>query len=132
MLKRGVKVVREFYIENETGQRFSMMNIEEGCFLNEPSGLGYSYDIEYSQIGNDFIQNIRTLVQGQISGELIFKNYDNYKNFIDFVESSEKLKFVYKVPFEDGFKEYFKDIDVSNVDKGEKRIKWVFSSSCDI
>lgn len=112
-------MVREFYIENETGQRFSMMNIEEGCFLNSPSGLGYGYDTQYSQIGNDFIQNIRKLVQGQISGELIFKNYDNYKNFIDFIEGSENLKFVYKVPFENGFTEYFKDIDISNIDKSE-------------
>ena len=131
-LKRGEKVVREFYIENETGQRFSMMNIEEGCFLSSPSGLGYSYDIQYSQIGNDFIQNIRKLTQGQISGELIFKKYDNYKKFIDFVESTEILKFVYKVPFENGFTEYFKDIDISNIEKGEIRHRWSFESSCNI
>lgn len=125
-------MVREFYIENETGQRFSMMNIEEGCFLSSPSGLGYSYDIKYSQIGNDFIQNIRKLTQGQISGELIFKKYDNYKKFIDFVESANFLKFVYKVPFENGFTEYFKDIDISNVDKSEIRHRWSFESSCNV
>lgn len=130
--KRGEKVVREFYIENETGQRFSMMNVEEGCFLSSPSGLGYSYDIQYAQIGNDFIQNIRKLTQGQISGELIFKKYDNYKKFIDFVESTEILKFVYKVPFENGFTEYFKDIDISNIEKGEIRHRWSFESSCNI
>lgn len=132
MLKRGVKVVREFYIENETGQRFSMMNVEEGCFLNAPEGLGYGYGIEYSQIGNDFIQNIRQLEQGQISGELIFKNYDNYKKFIDFIESAEFLKFVYKVPYENGFTEYFKDIDISTIEKSEIRRKWCFKCSCDI
>lgn len=113
-------MVREFYIENETGQRFSMMNIEEGCFLNSPTGLGYSYNIEYSQIGDEFIQNIRKITQGQVNGELIFKNYDNYKNFIDFVESAQDLKLVYKVPFEEGFTEYFKDIDISSVEKTEK------------
>ena len=103
-------MVREFYIENETGQRFSMMNIEEGCFLNSPIGLGYSYNIEYSQIGDEFIQNIRKITQGQVSGELIFKNYDNYKNFIDFVESAENLRIVYRVPFNEGMTEFFKDI----------------------
>jgi hypothetical protein len=30
-------MVREFYIENETGQRFSMMDIEKGCFLSSPT-----------------------------------------------------------------------------------------------
>ena len=125
-------MVREFYIENETGQRFSMMDIEKGCFLSSPSGLGYSYDIQYAQIGNDFIQNIRKLTQGQIGGELIFKKYDNYKKFIDFVESTEILKFVYKVPFDNGFTEYFKDIDISNVDKSEIRHRWSSKSSCNI
>lgn len=125
-------MVREFYIENETGQRFSMMDMDKGCFLNSPTGLGYSYDTQYVQIGNNFIQNIRKLTQGKIEGELIFNKYDNYKKIIDFVESTNYLKFVYKVPFEDGVKEYFKDIDISNVDKGEIRHRWIFKSSCNI
>lgn len=37
MQKRGAKVVREFYIENELGQQFSMMDVENGCFLNAPT-----------------------------------------------------------------------------------------------
>ncbi len=132
MQKRGEKVVREFYIENETGQRFSMMNIEEGCFLSSPTGLGYSYDIQYSQIGNDFLQNIRKLTQGQIGGELIFKKYDNYKKLVDFIESANFLKLVYKIPFENGFTEFFKDIDISNIDKSEIRNRRSFKSACNI
>ena len=132
MQKRGENVVREFYIENETGQRFSMMNIEKGCFLSSPTGLGYSYDTQYSQIGNDFLQNIRKLTQGQVGGELIFKKYDNYKKFVDFIESAIFLKLVYKIPFENGFTEFFKDIDISNIDKSEIRNRWGFKSSCNI
>ena len=112
-------MIREFYIENETGQRFSMMNIEKGCFLSSPNGLGYSYDIEYAQIGDNFIQNIRKLTQGQISGELIFKTYEKYKEFVDFIESAVNLKFVYKIPLKKGEIEYFKDIDISSVEKSE-------------
>lgn len=125
-------MVREFYIENQLGQRFSMMNIEEGCFLSSPNGLGYGYDIQYSQIGDNFIQNIRRITQGQINGELIFKNYDNYKKFIDFVESANFLKLVYKVPFQNGFTEYFKDIDISTIEKGEKRHRQRFESPCNV
>ena len=33
-------LVREFDIENEKGQRFSLMNIENGCFLNSPRRIG--------------------------------------------------------------------------------------------
>lgn len=60
------------------------------------------------------------MTQGSIAGELVFKSYDNYKKIIDFIESAESLKFVYKVPYENGFIEYFKDIDISNIDKTEK------------
>lgn len=87
--------------------------------------MGYSYDTEYVQIGNDFIQNIRKLTQGQITGELIFKTYDNYKKFVDFVEGASDLKFVYKVPFENQFIEYFKDIDISNIEKTEIGVEGV-------
>ena len=112
-------MVREFYIENETGQRFSMMDIENRCFLSSPTGLGYSYTTEYAQIGNNFIKNIRKLTQGQIGGELIFNRYSNYQDFINFVESAISLKFVYRVPLKEGYTEYFKEIDLSSVDKSE-------------
>ena len=116
-------MVREFYIENELGQRFSLMDVENDCFLNSPNGLGYSYNIEYSQIGNNFIQNIKKISQGRIAGELVFVSYENYKSFVDFVESANNLKIVYRVPFQGGYSEYFKDIDVSSIEKSEKDTK---------
>lgn len=125
-------MVREFYIENEKGQRFSLMDVENYCFLNSPSGLGYSYNSEYVQIENEFIQSVIKIAQGQIGGDLVFKNYENYKNFVNFVQSAIYLRFAYKVPYENSFKEFFKDIDISSVDKTEKRFKWLFNCSCDI
>lgn len=113
-------MVREFYIENETGQRFSMMDIERGCFLSSPEGLGYGYETEYAQIGDNFIPNIRKITQGKIAGELIFKDYDNYKEYVDFIEGASQLKLVYKVPFKNGYTEYYKDVDISEVRKSEK------------
>lgn len=112
-------MVREFYIENELGQRFSMMDIEKCCFLSSPTGLGYSNDIQFIQIENDFIEDIKKIAQGQISGELIFKKYDNFKKFIDFIEGANELKLVYKVPLESETIEYYKDVNVSTVEKGE-------------
>lgn len=112
-------MVREFYIENELGQRFSMMDIEKCCFLSSPIGLGYSNNIQFIQIENDFIEDIKKIAQGQISGELIFKRYDNFKKFIDFIEGANELKLVYKVPLESETIEYYKDVNVSTVEKGE-------------
>ena len=95
-------MVREFKLLNEKGQEFSLMDIQNFCLLTDPNGLGYSYETEYQQLGNTFVENLRKLGQGQITGTVNFINYDNYTSFVNFIESSEELKFGYKVPFADG------------------------------
>lgn len=112
-------MVREFKLVNEKGQEYSLMNINDYCLFTEPSGLGYSYCTEYEQLGNTFLTNLRKLEQGQINGTVNFLKYDNYKKFVDFIESSEKLKFSYKIPFEQNVKEYFKDINIQSLGKTE-------------
>ena len=111
-------MVREFKLINEKGQEFSLMDIENYCFLSDPSGLGYEYETEYQQLGDTFISNLRNIQQGQINGTLNFKNYDNFASFVNFVEGSESLKFGYKIPHKDGsFKEYFKDTQIQSLGK---------------
>lgn len=114
-------MVREFKLVNEKGQEYSLMDIYNHCLLTDPSGLGYSYSTEYEQLGNTFITNLRKFEQGQISGTANFLNYDNYKNLVDFIESSESLKFSYKIPFQNGQKEYFKDIQIQSLTKTQKQ-----------
>ena len=122
-------MVREFKLVNEKGQEYSLMNINDYCLLTEPNGLGYSYSTEYEQLGNTFITNLRKVEQGQINGTVNFLKYDNYKNFIDFIESAEKLKFSYKIPFEQGVKEYFKDIEIQSLSKSEIQTNGLISES---
>lgn len=112
-------MVREFKLINEKGQEFSLMDINEYCLLTEPTGLGMRYSTEYEQLGYIFVSNLRKIEQGSINGMLNFKNYDNYKKFIDFIEKSETLKLSYKVPFEYGAKQYFKDIQIQEISKTE-------------
>lgn len=112
-------MVREFRLINEKGQSFSLMDIENYCLLTEPSGLGYSYSTEYEQLGNTFITNLRKTEQGQITGIVNCKKYDNFKLLVDFIENSENLKFAYKIPFKDGEKEYLKDVNVKDLNKSE-------------
>lgn len=114
-------MVREFKLVNEKGQEYSLMDIYNHCLLTDPSGLGYSYSTEYEQLGNTFITNLRKFEQGQISGTANFLNYDNYKNLVDFIEASESLKFSYKIPFQNGQKEYFKDIQIQSLTKTQKQ-----------
>lgn len=122
-------MVREFKLLNEKGQEYSLMDIYNYCLLTEPNGLGYSYLTEYEQLGNTFVNNIRRLEQGQISGILNFLSYDNYKEFVDFIEFSEKLKFSYKIPFKQGEKEYFKDIQIQSLTKTQIQTNGIISEN---
>lgn len=122
-------MVREFKLINEKGQEYSLMDIYNYCLLTEPSGLGYNYSTEYEQLGDTFIANLRKIEQGQIEGVINFLNYDNYKDFIDYIEKSESLKFSYKIPFKDGQKEYFKDIQIQSLTKTQIQTTGVISEN---
>lgn len=122
-------MVREFKLVNEKGQEFSLMDIQNYCLLTEPAGLGYEYSSEYEQLGNTFMSNLRQTVQGQIEGTVNFINYDNYKKLIDFIEGSEKLKILYKIPFESGEKEYYKDVEIQSVSKTQKQTNAIISET---
>ena len=98
--------VRRFILENEKGQQFRLDNLDEGCFLTSPSELGYSYNIEFVQLGNEFIENNKKIQQKNPKGTLYFKSYDKVKEFGDFVESSKSLKWLYIIPFEKEEKTY--------------------------
>lgn len=80
-------------------------------------------------MGNTFIANLRKTEQGQISGTLNFLKYDNYKNFIDFIEKADTLRFAYKIPFESGSKEYLKDINIQSLSKSQIQTSGVISES---
>ncbi|MEE0929587.1 MAG: phage baseplate protein [Acutalibacteraceae bacterium] len=112
-------MVREFKLQNEKGQEFSLMDIENSCLLTAPNGLGISYTSEYEQIGNTFVQTIRTFDQGQIDGELNFLNYDNYRKIIDFIENAEKLRLEYIIPYNNNPKTYYKDVEINVLSKSE-------------
>lgn len=112
-------MVREFYLENEIGQRFSLMDIEKGCLLTNPDGLGFTRSLQYEQVEDDFVENINKLNQAQISAEINFLNYTNYRKFVDFVLSATALKLIYIIPINNEKEEYFKNIVVSDLTKTE-------------
>lgn len=122
-------MVREFKLINEKGQSYSLMDIKNNCLLTNPSGLGYSYFTEYEQIGDSFITNLRRLEQGKITGVINCKKYDNYKEFIDYIENSNELRFSYKIPFKNGYREYLKDVNIQSLTKTEKPTNRIISEN---
>lgn len=125
-------MVRGFKLVNEKGQEFSMMDIENYCLLTEPQGLGFSYEAEYERLGYTFIQKARKIEQGQMPATINFTNYDNYRRLVDFLEESEALKLVYKIPYKDREKEYFRDIDINVLTKTEIQTNKVMSENATI
>lgn len=111
--------VRTFELINDKGQVFSLMDINENCIFREPSDLGYGYTSEFQRLGNTYIETLRTLNQSQIPGNLEFKNYDNYRKFVDYIESAETLKWKCIIPYSDGTKTYFKDVVFQDIGKND-------------
>ena len=122
-------MVREFKLINEKGQSYSLMDAENACLLTEPSGLGYSYDTNYEQVGNTFIENLKKIEQGNITGTANFMKYDNYKKLVDFIENAESLRFSYKIPFANKEKEYLKNVNFKEITKTQKAENGIISET---
>ena len=111
--------VRQFSLINDKGQEFSLMDIQNYCFLSSPSGLGVAFDREYEQMGNTFVESINRVSQGKIPGTLCFKNYDNYLKLSNFILNSKKLLYNYIIPFESGKRTFYKDVKLLSLSKAE-------------
>lgn len=109
-------MVRRFELINENGETFSLMDLDNKCLLIDPDGLGMSYSTSYERVGNSFQENLRQLEQGKISGTAVFSSYKNYKDLIDYLERSEKLRIHYVVP---DVAEYYRDVLINEISKSE-------------
>ncbi len=122
-------MVREFALINEKGRTFSLMNIENYVLLTDPAGLGYRYNTQYEQVGNTFLENVRRIEQGQIVGIVNTTKYENFKKLIDFIESSKSIRFLYRVPYQTGAKEYYKDVKINELTKTQKNTNGIISET---
>lgn len=124
-------MVREFSLMNDLGQEFSLMDIENFCLFTEPQGLGIDYNNEYTQLENIFVNIARKINQSKISGQINFAGYDNYRKFIDFIESSNSLMLKYKVPYQKP-KIFYRDVEVETISKTEINSNGIISESISI
>lgn len=121
--------VREFKLINEKGQEYSLMDIENACLLTNPSGLGIQYSTQYEQLGNTFIESISKINQTRFTGQVNFLKYENFRKLVDFIALSETIKLCYKIPYSSGTKEYFKDVKINVLNKGDKDKDGVLSET---
>jgi len=69
--------MRQFYLENEYGQKYDLNNVSTG-FLSNPSGLGYSMESSYTKLGATWTRDRFTDSQQKISGEVVFGTASPY------------------------------------------------------
>lgn len=113
--------IRNFYLENEKGNKIDFQSFNGGIFLYKVSGLGYEENISYEQVGDTFIPTNKQLVQKPIEGTLEFddKSYNEYHKFVNFVNRSKNLKLIY-IPKLINRVEFYRDIDFIRIDKSEE------------
>ncbi len=111
--------VREFKLVNGKGQDYSLMDIKNYALLTKPTGLGMEYKKEYAQVGNTFIETFSKIAQKKIQATVVFSNYDNYRNLVNFIALSDSLRLYYKVPYKDGIRQFYKSVSVELLDKTE-------------
>ena len=64
-------MIRQFYLENEYGQRWDLNNPATGLLIS-PEGLGYSMESSYVSIGHSFIRNYFKESQQAVTGTVVF------------------------------------------------------------
>lgn len=125
--------IRNFYLENENGNRVDFQSFDGNLFLYDISGLGYEKSVTYEQIGDNFIPVSEKMVQKPITGTIEFDNesYDEYLKFSNFIFSAKSLKLIY-VPKLKNRVEYYRDIDFIKIDKGEEDDFGILSCSINL
>lgn len=74
---------RQFKLINSVGAEYDLCN--ERHRLNSPDGLGFDKTFEVVQIGSAFAMAENNLNQQTVTGEMVFRDYADYSEFVDFI-----------------------------------------------
>lgn len=87
--------MRIFTLVNSAGESCNIT--DTSLFFHDPSGLGYSQEPKYRQIGNRWVVVNKKTQQSSISGKVAFVTKDPYLGYFNFVQfiSKEPLTLMY-------------------------------------
>lgn len=109
--------MNEYSLINENNIRFSLTDFTNQSFIPSLKGLGYENKIKFIKIGNKFKTDNIEIVQGSLSGTVIFSSYQKYRDFLSYIGNSNLLRLIYK-PLD---VEYFRDIEFGGISDPIKR-----------
>lgn len=121
--------LREYFLTNERNQRYELRNVRNKTIMSDLQGLGYRYNTRYVRVGNIYKLDSIDLEQGSFSAEIAFLDYEQYLEFIRYIEQSESLRFIYK-PLDI---EYFRDVqfaEITNITKTFHMVQASITLNC--
>ena len=87
---------RKLYLVNEVGSTFYFDYAHE-CIIEELDGLGFEFDVEYSNFDANFVETKRKIPQKQINLNLIFiDGYIGFTRFREYVTKSKEIRLFYE------------------------------------
>lgn len=106
-------MIRQIKLRNENNEIYDLLT---DTFLRSPKGLGMQFITSFNSY--NLVRRVaeRKLAFEQFQGELVFKSYGEYQNFINYVMKSKKLILMYNP----NGAEYYVPVQINNIDKSEK------------
>lgn len=118
--------IRKVYLQNATGDRFGL-NGEKGVYVSSLAGLGITLAPTFGDLGRGFFVAVssESEPQNSVACTLTFTRnpYQSYKSFVDWLSAAGTVKIVYDTV---GVQEYFRDVTLNFLQKGElNEVGWL-------
>lgn len=113
--------IAAFAVEDSRGNRYDMSFDKHWAsgYFNRANGLGYKNTLTYTQTGTAFSPDLNNPEQVPVTGTINFHRrdaYNQYQDFVQFLERYKPLKLVYTIPTT-GRPNCYLDVDVQTVEK---------------
>lgn len=87
---------RKFYLVNEVGSTF-YFDYKHNTLIEELDGLGFEFDIEYSDFDAEFVETKRTIPQRSIDFTLVFLDgYIGFTRWREYLTKSKEIRLFYE------------------------------------
>lgn len=118
--------IRKLSLQNAAGDRFRLDGTN-GVYVSGLTGFGFSMSPEFADLSRGFFMDVGSDFEPQqnIPFTVTFTQnaYQVYRRFVDWLASAVSLKLVYQ-PY--GDTEFFRDVTIDSVQKGELNIvRWL-------
>lgn len=121
-----MRQIRKLSLQNAAGERFEL-NGKDGVYASNLEGFGFSLNPDFADLSRGFFQPVSTEFEPQqpVPFTVTFtKNaYQTFHRFVDWLSAARALTVVYQ-PY--GDVEYYRDVTVNYVQKGElNAVRWL-------